>query len=105
MRRHGSLLTRGRRGSREALRGQVMYVMSPLQLSATYKSAPTNFDVMGGPEGGAIVRGKPMNSPVLPADSHHLPPAMNDVGINTKPVVGCVLGISATRLVTSYSTS
>lgn len=79
--------------------------MSPLQLSATYKSAPTNFDVMGGPEGGAIVRGKPMNSPVFLADSHHLPPAMNDVGINTKPVVGCVLGISATRLVTSYSTS
>lgn len=33
--------------------------------------------------GGAIVRGKPMNSPVFLADSDHLAPAMNDVDINT----------------------
>lgn len=32
--------------------------------------------------GGAIVRGKPMNSPVFLADSDHLAPAMNDVDIN-----------------------
>lgn len=33
--------------------------------------------------GGAIVRGKPMNSPVFLADSDQLAPAMNDVDINT----------------------
>lgn len=32
--------------------------------------------------GGAIVRGKPMNSSVFLADSDHLAPAMNDVDIN-----------------------
>jgi len=85
-----------RANSAVALRGQVMDVMSALRLSSTYKSAPANFDVMGGPEGGAIVRGKPMNSPVFLADSHHLPPAMNDVGINT--VCHGALGDSRAKL-------
>lgn len=65
------------------LRGQVMDIMIALRRISTCKSAPANFDVMGGPGGGAIVRGKSMNSPVFLADSDHLAPAMNDVDINT----------------------
>lgn len=72
-----------RANSAVALCRKIMGIMSALRRSLTYKPGPANFDVMGVPGGEAIVRGKPMNSPVFLADSHHLPSAMNDVGINT----------------------